>query len=69
MNFPGTNELKLSEAALIEAIESALNGTRLNGEDRIRVTAITRPYGYGEWTINITTDALVAEVTALQVAA
>lgn len=72
MNFPGSNELKLSDAAIAQAIEYALNETRLPGEDRIRVTDVAREYSYGPWRVSITTDAPtipVAEVTDLKVAA
>lgn len=70
MNFPGSNELKLSDAALTQAIESALNRTRLAGEDSIRVTDISRSYSYGPWTVTITTDPLPIEVPqTLKVAA
>ena len=70
MNFPGSNKLALSEAAILRALEDALNSTRLPGEDTIRVTEITRPYGYGQWELSITTDEQEeAEVTALKVAA
>ena len=72
MNFPGTNELKLSDDAIAQALEYALNATRLNGEDRIRVTDVAREYSYGPWRVSITTDAPtipVGEVTELKVAA
>jgi hypothetical protein len=70
MNFPGSNKLALSEAAILRALEDALNSTRLPGEDTIRVTEITRPYGYGQWELSITTDELAdAAVTTLQAVA
>jgi hypothetical protein len=72
VNFPGKNELKLSDEAIAQAIEDALNATRLAGEDRIRVTNVAREYSYGPWRVEITTDAQeipVAEVNDLKVAA
>jgi hypothetical protein len=69
MNFPGSNKLALSEAAILRALEDALNATRLQGEDAIRVTEITRPYGYGQWELSITTDKPEAAVTTLREAA
>ena len=72
MNFPGKNELKLSDEAIALAIEDALNATRLAGEDRIRVTNVAREYSYGPWRVEITTDLEsipVGDVTELKVAA
>lgn len=70
MNFPGDCQLTLSAEAISRAIEDALNGTRLAGEDRIRVTDVARDYSYGPWRVSITTDTPAApEVTALKVAA
>ncbi len=57
MNFPGTNELKLSDLAITQAIEFALNGTRLDSEPYIRVTNVAREYSYGPWRVEITTDS------------
>jgi hypothetical protein len=73
MNFPGDNELKLSDDAVAKAFEDALNSTRNNCENPIRVISVAREYSYGPWRILITTDAPkipVADVTTLsQVAA
>ena len=72
MNFPGTCELKLSDAAIAQALEYALNATRRDGEDYVHVTDVAREYSYGPWRVSITTDAQpipAGEVTELKVAA
>ena len=68
MNFPGSNTLTLTDAALMDAVEGALNASRRDGEDYIHVTEIGREgYGYGYWKLTITTDApKPAEVTELR---
>ena len=68
MNFPGSNTLTLTDAALMDAVEGALNASRRDGEDYIHVTEIVREgYGYGDWKLTITTDApKPAEVTELR---
>ena len=58
MNFPGDNTLTLSSEALCAAVEGALNAARRDGEDYVRVTAITQQYSYSsEYNLTITTDA------------
>jgi hypothetical protein len=69
MNFPGTCKLTLTDAALMAAVEGALNAQRLVGEDYIYVTEVSRDgYGYGDWKLTITTDkpatAVVTELHA-----
>ena len=69
MNFPGTCKLTLTDAALMAAVEGALNAQRLVGEDYIYVTEVGRTaYGYGDWVLTITTDkpatAVVTELHA-----
>lgn len=66
MNFPGDCELKLSEVAVMQALEGAINGARLEGEDYVRVTSVQRSYSYGPWTISITTDKLAADFPSLK---
>lgn len=66
MNFPGTNELKLTDAAMQAAVEGALNASRRDGEDYIRVTSISRTYSYGDFVVSITTDAAKPEAVELR---
>ena len=66
MNFPGLCKLQLTEAAVCQAIEGALNAQRRDGEDYIRVTDFARVgYGYGDWLVTITTDVPQADVVTL----
>ena len=61
MNFPGSNTLALTDAALMRAIEDSLNGARREGEDYVHVTEVCRNYGAGAaWLATITTDASAA---------
>ena len=71
MDFPGTCKLVLSDAAIMAAIEGAINACSLEGETYIHVTEISREgYGYGDWKLTITTDApKPAEVTPIAEAA
>lgn len=69
MNFPGDNTIKLTRDALMQAIEGALNAARKDGEDYIRVTALSSSYSYGPWEVSITTDAPEPIVTELHKAA
>jgi hypothetical protein len=68
MNFPGSCKLLLTDAALMAAIEGAINAHRLAGEDYVYVTEISREgYSYGDWKLTITTDSpKPAEVTELR---
>jgi hypothetical protein len=67
MNFPGSNELKLTSDAVRLAVEGALNSARKDGEDYIHVLSVSTSYSYGPFVATITTDAPVAEpVTTLQ---
>ena len=66
MNFPGSNKLTLTDAALMAAVEGTLNASRRDGEDYIHVTEIGRePYGYGDWKLTITTDTARADVVCI----
>ena len=66
MNFPGLCKLTLTEQAICQAIEGALNAQRRDGEDYIRVTEFARVgYGYGDWLVSITTDVPQADVVTL----
>ena len=66
MNFPGLCKLTLTEQAICQAIEGALNAQRRDGEDYVRVTEIKREgYGYGDWLVTITTDVPQADVVTL----
>lgn len=66
MNFPGLCKLTLTEQAICQAIEGALNASRKDGEDYVRVTEIKREgYGYGDWLVTITTDVPQADVVTL----
>ena len=57
MNFPGSNTLTLTDAALMAAVEGALNSSRSASDHYIHVTYVTREgYGYGDWKLTITTD-------------
>ena len=69
MNFPGSNELTLSDEAIHQAIEGALNSSRKDGEDYIHVTEITRSYSYGPWKLTLTTDAPEVKVADLKAVA
>lgn len=63
MNFPGDNTLTLSSEALCSAVEGALNAARRDGEDYVRVTAISQQYSYSsDYKLTITTDKLPAQV-------
>ena len=69
MNFPGSNKLTLTDAALMAAVEGTLNASRRDGEDDIHVTEIGRePYGYGDWKLTITTDAPLSDVVSINIA-
>lgn len=65
MNLPGNNELALTEAAMCAALEDALNGTRKDGGDFIRVTGVKHTYSYPQWIVTITTDPPVPAVVDL----
>lgn len=66
MNYPGTCKLQLSDAAICQALEGAINAARKDGEDYVRVTEIKREgYGYGDFVLTITTDT--ADVVNLEV--
>lgn len=72
MNFPGSNKITLTDAALMAAVEGAINAQRRDGEDYVYVTEVGRTgYGYGDWELKITTDKPTAEVVSItdQVAA
>lgn len=68
MNFPGENELTLTDEAVQQAIEGALNSARRDGEDYVRVTAISRSYSYGPWKVTLTTDKATPPVELREVA-
>jgi hypothetical protein len=58
MNFPGNTKLVLSDEALKNALEQALNATRSNGEadaEWVRIVNVHRP-SYGDIELTITTD-------------
>ena len=66
MNFPGLCKLQLTDQAVCQAIEGALNDQRRDGEDYIRVTDFARVgYGYGDWLVTLTTDVPQADVVTL----
>jgi len=66
MNYPGTCKLQLSDAAICQALEGAINAARKDGEDYVRVTEIKREgYGYGDFVLTITTDMPQADVVTL----
>jgi len=68
MQFPGDNTLHLSDAAMCAALEGAINATRRDGEDYVRVTDVGRTgYGYGDWKITITTDIPRVEPATISV--
>jgi len=68
MNFPGKNTLTLSNEAMMLAIEDALNASRNEGEVYLRVTGFTRDYVHQPWSVELTTDLAVGDVTELKAA-
>lgn len=56
MELIGTNRLTLTTATVMRLIEGAINAS-YNGQNHIRVTDISRSYSYGDFTIEVTTDA------------
>ena len=68
MNFPGRNTMTLSNEAMMLAIEGALNAARKDGEDYVRVTGFTRDYSHQPWSVELTTDLAVGDVTELKAA-
>ena len=68
MNFPGKNTLTLSNEAMMLALEGALNAARKDGEDYVRVTDISREYSHHPWSVVLTTDQAVGDVTELMAA-
>ena len=67
MQFPGSNKLLLSDAAIMAAVEGTLNAARLAGEDYVYVTAFSREhYGYGDWAVTLTTDKPTASVVDIR---
>ena len=66
MNFPGTCKIVLTDAALMEAIQGAINAARREGEDYVYVTEIKREhYSYGDWVATVTTDLGCGEVVSI----
>jgi len=66
MNYPGTCKLQLSDAAICQALEGAINAARKDGEDYVRVTEIKREgYGYGDFVLTITTDVPQADMVTM----
>ena len=60
MNFPGKCTLSLTSEALLRAIEGAINGSRLEGEDYVHCLEISQRYSYGDYQVTITTDSPTA---------
>ena len=68
MELIGTNKLTLTSESVMRLLEDALNGSQRDGENYIRVLDLRREYTYGDFVIEITTDAAQKPVELREVA-
>lgn len=62
MNFPGENAISLTDSALIEMVEEALNHSRAPSRPSVRVVSMERHAYKSETNFTVTSDPLPVEV-------